>query len=35
MEVLQGVDFYRLFAAIAIDLMLFAALSVLLKKKGK
>jgi len=35
MEVLQRVDFYRLFAAIAIDLMFFAALFVLLKKKNK
>lgn len=35
MAVLQRVDFYLLFAAIAINLMFFTAIFVLLKKKHR
>ncbi len=35
MEVLHNVNFYRLFAAIAFNLLFFAALFFMLKKKVK
>jgi len=35
MEILQSMGFYKLFAAILIDLLLFLAIFLLLKKKDK
>ncbi len=35
MEVLHSVNFYRLFAAIAFNLLIFAAVFLILKKKWK